>query len=138
MSYVVFTVPYTHDMVSQLLSPYQPKNGSDLFVLGVLVAHVLTLILLPPRLRVPTFAVIFLFWRSCYNGGIGFLLKEQSDNKSLVAWARKSKIFINPETGDNPHPAIYNWLKREMETKVPKDYKFDEAPLEYNTWLAVS
>ena len=26
-------------------------------------------------------------------------------------------------------------MKRELETKIPEDYQFDEAPVEYNTWL---
>ena len=67
--------------------------------------------------------------------GIGYLLHIQSRHWRLVAWAKRSKIFINPKTGDNPHPFLYNLLKREMETKIPKDYKFEDAPIEYNTWL---
>lgn len=67
--------------------------------------------------------------------GIGYLLHIQSRHWRLVAWAKKSKIFVNPKTGENPHPIIYYILKREMETKIPEDYKFEEAPVEYNTWL---
>ncbi|KAK4969881.1 phosphatidylethanolamine N-methyltransferase [Elasticomyces elasticus] len=123
----VLTVPHTHDMVSQLLSPTQSKNMSDLVVLAVLAIHFLTLYLLPPFLRVPTFAVIFIFWRACYNVGIGYLLQVQSHHKRLVAWAKKSKIFENPSTGKNPHPQVYNILKREMGTKIPKDYELEKA-----------
>ena len=133
--YLVFTVPQTHDMVSQLLSPSQPKNFSDLIVLAVLGLHILTFYFLLPSLRTPVFAVIFLFWRACYNGGIGYLLHIQSRHWRLVAWAKRSKILLNPKTGENPHPIIYHILKREMETKIPEDYKFEDAPIEYNTWL---
>ena len=52
-----------------------------------------------------------------------------------MAWAKKSRIFVNPKTGDNPHPILYHILKREMETKIPEDYNFEDAPVEYNTWL---
>ena len=52
-----------------------------------------------------------------------------------MAWAKRSKIFVNPKTGDNPHPILFHILKHEMETKIPKDYKFEDAPVEYNTWL---
>ena len=52
-----------------------------------------------------------------------------------MAWAKKSRIFVNPKTGDNPHPVLYHILKREMETKIPEDYNFEDAPVEYNTWL---
>ena len=122
-------------MVSQLLSPYEPKNLSDLVVLAVLAVHIMTLILLPSSLRRPVFAVVFLFWRTCYNGGIGYLLNIQSNHRRLVMWARRSHILENPSTGKNPHPWLYNLIKREMETKIPKDYKFESAPIEYNTWL---
>lgn len=134
-SHVVFTVPQTHDMVSQLLSPTQPKNVSDVIILTVLAWHIALLYLLPSSVKIPVFAVIFLFWRAGYNAGIGWLLWEQSNHKRLVAWARRSHIFDNPKSGKNPHPELYNLLKREMETKIARDYKFEEAPLEYNTWL---
>jgi phosphatidylethanolamine N-methyltransferase len=122
-------------MVSQLLSPSQPKNFSDVIVLAVLGIHILTLFLLPASLRIPVFAVVFLFWRTCYNAGVGYLLHVQSRHWRLVAWAKKSRIFVNPKTDDNPHPILYHVLKREMETKIPEDYKFEDAPVEYNTWL---
>ena len=122
-------------MVSQLLSPSQPKNISDLIVLAVLGIHIAALFLLPVPLRIPIFAVIFLFWRACYNVGIGYLLHLQSCHWRLVAWAKRSKIFVDPQTGGNPHPMLYRILKREMETKIPQDYKFEDAPIEYNTWL---
>jgi phosphatidylethanolamine N-methyltransferase len=131
----VFVVPHTHDMVSQLLSPSQPKNLSDLAVLAVLASLISTFYLLPKSARIPVFALIFLFWRAAYNAGIGWLLDVQSKHNRLVLWAKNSRIFENPETGKNPHPTIYKFLKREMETKIPKDYKFEDAPLEYNTWL---
>ena len=44
-------------------------------------------------------------------------------------------MFENPQTGKNPRPWLYNLLKRELEAKIPEDYSFDTAPLEYNTWL---
>lgn len=122
-------------MVSQLLSPSQPKNISDLFVLAVLGMHILALYLLPANLRIPIYAFVFLFWRSCYNGGIGYLLHLQSKHWRIVAWAKRSQVFVNPKTGDNPHPILFHLLKREMETKIPNNYKFEDAPIEYNTWL---
>ena len=132
---IVFTVPYTHDMVTQLLSPSEPKNVSDILVLVVLALHILLLYILPKPLRILVFAAVFLFWRAGYNVGIGYLLHVQSHQKRLVRWASKSGIFINPQTGDNFHPRLYEFIKRELETKIPKDYKFEDAPIEYNTWL---
>ena len=122
-------------MVSQLLSPSQPKNISDLIVLAILGLHIISLYLLPPSSRVPAFAVIFLFWRGCYNIGIGYLLQVQSHDRRLVTWAKKSRIFEAPSSGKNTHPFLYKLIKRELETKIPNDYKFEQAPVEYNTWL---
>jgi phosphatidylethanolamine N-methyltransferase len=81
------------------------------------------------------FAVIFLFWRAAYNAGIGWLLDGQSKHNRLVLWAKHSHIFEDPVKGTNPYPTLYKLIKSEMETKIPKDYKFEDAPIEYNTWL---
>lgn len=122
-------------MVSQLLSPVEPKNLSDAVVITVLGSLVLLLYLLPKSFRVPVFAVVYLFWRACYNGGIGYLLYQQSNYNTLVNWAKQSKLYEDPSTGINPNPTVFKLLKREMETKIPKDYVFEKAPIEYNTWL---
>ncbi|EAW14456.1 phosphatidylethanolamine N-methyltransferase [Aspergillus clavatus NRRL 1] len=131
----VFTVPQTHDMVSQLLSPSEPKNLSDVAVIAILGVHILLLWGLPAGAKVPVFALIYLFWRAAYNAGIGWLLHNQSNYNTLVRWAEKTKIFVNPATGKNPHPNLYQLIKRELETKIPTDYSFENAPIEYNTWL---
>nr|POE72196.1 phosphatidylethanolamine n-methyltransferase [Quercus suber] len=132
---IVFTVPHTEDMVSQLFDPTQPKNASDIAIVLVLAYLCLMYYLLPQSIRVPFFAVSFLFWRTCYNAGIGWLLHNQSHHNRLVNWAKKTKIFEDPRSGQNPHPFLYKFIKQEMEAKIPKDYKFDDAPIEYNTWL---
>ncbi|KAH6659810.1 phospholipid methyltransferase-domain-containing protein [Truncatella angustata] len=130
-----FIVPTTHDMVSQLLDPRQPKNLSDAFVLVILASLIVLLFLLPPSLKRPVFAFIFLFWRAAYNLGIGLLLRGQSNENKLVNWAKTWKLFENPSTGRNPRPWLYKLIKTELEAKIPEDYAFEKAPLEYNTWL---
>ena len=122
-------------MVSQLFDPMQPKNASDIAIVTVLGFMCTLFYLLPPKWRIRVFAVIFIFWRLCYNAGIGWLLHNQSHYKRLTLWAKNSKIFENPKTGNQRHPTLWKFLKREMEAKIPEDYKFDDAPLEYNTWL---
>lgn len=131
----VFVVPTTHDMVSQLLDPRQPKNLSDVVVLVILALHIAAAYYLPASLKRPVFAAIYLCWRAAYNVGIGYLLRVQSNHTLLVRWAKKWKLFENPSTGKNPRPWLYRLLKRELETKIPEDYSFEEAPVEYNTWL---
>lgn len=122
-------------MVSQLLSPTEPKNLGDLLVLLILLLHILLAWSLPAAYRKPILAAIFLFWRAGYNIGIGYLLHMQSHHKMLVRWARRLKLFPSASNGENPHPKIRSFVKRELETKIAKDYDFDTAPLEYNTWL---
>ncbi|KAI8633316.1 phosphatidylethanolamine N-methyltransferase [Xylariaceae sp. FL1651] len=131
----VFVVPTTHDRIPQMLDPRQPKNVSDIAVLAVLAAHILALYALPSPQRKYVFAVIYLFWRAAYNVGIGILLRWQSNDNTLVAWARKWQLFEPPSTGKNPRPWLYNLLKRETETEIHDDYDFETAPIEYNTWL---
>lgn len=128
-------MPHTEDMVSQLFDPTQPKNASDIAIVTVLLYLCGLLYILPQSLKVPVFAVIFLFWRSCYNAGIGWLLHNQSHHKRLTNLAKRYGIFENPESGKNSQPFLYKFLKQELEAKIPMDYKFEDAPLEYNTWL---
>jgi phosphatidylethanolamine N-methyltransferase len=52
-----------------------------------------------------------------------------------VTWAKQTRIFEDPKRGNHPHPTLYSFIKKEMEAKIPHDYKFDDAPVEYNTWL---
>ncbi|KAI1327139.1 phosphatidylethanolamine N-methyltransferase [Xylariaceae sp. FL0255] len=130
-----FVVPITHDRIPQMFDPRQPKNVGDVIVLSVLALHVLTLYILPASLKKPVLAIIYLFWRAAYNGGIGFLLRWQSNDFKLVAWAQKWKLFEPPSTGRNPRPWLYNILKRDSETEVEGEFDFETAPIEYNTWL---
>jgi phosphatidylethanolamine N-methyltransferase len=118
-----------------MLDPRQPKNVGDIIVLSILAAHILALYVLPSPLDKYVFAVIYLFWRAAYNAGIGILLHWQSNHNTLVCWARKWQLFEPPSTGKNPRPWLYNLLKRESETEIHSDFDFDNAPIEYNTWL---
>jgi phosphatidylethanolamine N-methyltransferase len=122
-------------MVSQLFDPTKPKVALDLIVVAALAYLILLFNILPISFRVPIFAVHFLFWRFCYNFGIGWLLHNQSHHKRLVKWAKKSKIFEHPEKGASAYPLLSKFLKRDMETMIKQDYVFEEAPIEYNTWL---
>ena len=129
----VFTVPETPDMVSQLLSPTKRKNVGDIIVIAVLGLHIFMFQALPTSARIPVFATIYFFWRASYNGGIGYLLRLQSQDCRLVTWTKKWKIFDSPAAGNNAQ--LYHFLKREMETTVSGDYTFEYAPAEFNTWL---
>ncbi|PWW72474.1 phosphatidylethanolamine N-methyltransferase [Tuber magnatum] len=131
----IFVVPQTHDMVSTLLSPRQPKNLSDILILVILAIHIILLFLLPPSLQPSVLGCLFVLWRTSYNFGIGYLLRNQSNHKRLVWWARKSGIFDAKR-----NPRICALVKHEIEAKISDevksgDYVFEETPIEYNTWL---
>ncbi|EWC48660.1 hypothetical protein DRE_01882 [Drechslerella stenobrocha 248] len=127
----VFVVPQTHDMISTLLDPREPKNLSDLLVLAVLAFHISLVFILPQPMLKPVFMFTFLFWRAGYNLGIGLLLQSQSKYKQLVHWVGKYKLFDK-----TAHPRLHAFLKQEISTKIPpEDYDFDKAPIEYNTWM---
>ena len=121
--------------MSQLFDPTQPKCLLDIAVVALLAYQGVMFWLLPQKWRIPYFACSFIFWRLGYNAGIGWLLHNQSHHKRLVAWAKKTKIFNNPANGDQPRPALWRFLKTELEKQIPRDYKFEDAPIEYNTWL---
>jgi phosphatidylethanolamine N-methyltransferase len=122
-------------MVSQLLDPRQPHNLSDGIVVAVNVFLMAVMYMLPNVARQPVFAIIFLFWRGCYNIGIGWLLHKQSNSRLLTSWAEKSHVFEDPNDTPTSRPWLHDLLKAELEKKIPNDYDFDDAPIEYNTWL---
>ncbi|KAF8252125.1 phosphatidylethanolamine N-methyltransferase [Wilcoxina mikolae CBS 423.85] len=131
----IFVVPQTHDMVSTLLSPSTPKKAIDIFILGVLIFHISLYFTLPTAFRTPILLLLFLFWRTSYNFGLGYLLRAQSKYGQLVYWAKKYGIFDSSQS-----PTIYSYIRSDIESKVREevrngDYKFDKAPIEYNTWL---
>lgn len=132
---IAFIVPKTDDMVSQLLHPSKPKTPSDFLILSLLCLHGLLALFLPVDWRIPIMGALFLFWRACYNLGIGVLLHLQSKDHRLVTWANKSGLFQR-SSGDS---RFIRWLqlrlKKDFEKKIPEDYSFEEAPIEYNTWL---
>ncbi|KAI2475599.1 Phosphatidylethanolamine N-methyltransferase [Pyrenophora tritici-repentis] len=100
----VFIVPQTHDMVSQLLSPSQPKNLSDIAVLAVLASLILTFMPCPKAPAYP------------YRYHFPVLARRLQCRHWLVArWpvqaqssrpmGEQSHIFEKPETGKNPKPS---------------------------------
>lgn len=122
-------------MVSTLLSPTQPKKAIDIAILGVLAFDIALYLTLPSPIRTPVLLLCFLFWRTAYNFGIGYLLQAQSKYNQLVHWAVKYGIF-DPKK----QPVLYKIIREDIESKVADevktgDYVFDDAPIEYNTWL---
>ncbi|CAO3642246.1 unnamed protein product [Mucor hiemalis] len=126
----VFKVPSTREMVQSLLDPNEKKSFFDFLTLATLLVEISLLFLLPRHIAQYFFIAVFLFWRLAYNLGLGILLKEQSDSRLLVKWAKHYKIF-----DEKANPKTYKWLKYQLSLKMKNDYNFDTAPIEYNTWL---
>lgn len=124
----VFQVPHTYDVLSSIFNPKKPKTALDLLVLGVLLVQVVLFILLPLHVRRPTSLALFLLWRTAYDLGLGFLLHEQSVRRSLIAYVKEHSLFC-------PSSPRYEWIKAELSDKMGDDYKFDNVPVEFNTWL---
>ncbi|RKP39970.1 phospholipid methyltransferase-domain-containing protein, partial [Dimargaris cristalligena] len=126
----VFQVPQTHDFITALFSVGRGKTTFDYVTLAVMGFQISLLFILPTYIKRPLFIALFLFWRGLYNGGLGYLLKQQSDRRQLVKWAQRRGWF-HPQTGG----AYYTALKHELSAKMGPDYDFDRVPLEFNTWL---
>ncbi|KAF9386429.1 phosphatidylethanolamine N-methyltransferase [Mortierella sp. AD011] len=127
---IIFRVPATKDMVSELFDMSKKKSAFDLITLAVMGFQIFLFFTLPTAWKRWLFLFLFLFWRAGYNAGLGYLLKLQSERRALVAWAREKGIF--DESRGNPW---YEWLKVELSCKMEADYNFETVPIEYNTWL---
>ncbi|KAJ1968650.1 phosphatidylethanolamine N-methyltransferase [Dispira parvispora] len=126
----VFQVPQTHDFLTALFSIKQTRTVFDYLTLGVITVQVALFLLLPNSVRQPLFIAFFLFWRSLYNGGLGYLLKIQSERRQLVKWVQRLG-WCDPKRGGER----YKLLKQQLTAKMGPDYDFDEVPVEFNTWL---
>ncbi|KAG6896502.1 phosphatidylethanolamine N-methyltransferase [Termitomyces sp. T32_za158] len=126
----VFRVPTTHDVLTTLFHPGQPKSHLDLLNLGLLATQLAVFFVLPRRASQIFFFFYFAFWRAAYDAGLGWVLTKQSKKKLIVreiqrlGWLDASR-----------HPKVRNWIRDQLQGKMGKDYDFDELPLEYNTWL---
>ncbi|KAI8097432.1 phospholipid methyltransferase-domain-containing protein [Halteromyces radiatus] len=128
----IFRVPSTHDMVTTLLNPLEPKSVFDLITLGCMTIPCLLWLCLPVSISRYILLGLYLFWRLSYNIGLGLLLKYQSDSCGLVELCHHYRLFDIQLTGQQ---SWSYWLKRQLSIKMDSDYQFEKVPLEYNTWL---
>jgi len=122
--YVVFRVPVTKDMVSEIFDMSKKKSAFDILTLAVMGLQILLFLTLPTTLKRWLFLFLFIFWRAGYNAGLGYLLKLQSERRGLVALAREKGVFDKDRGG-----AWYSWLKEELSCKMEADYDFDVRSL---------
>lgn len=127
---VIFKVPPTSDVISSLFHPSYPKTHIDIVTLTILGLHILGFILLPNKISKNLFLILFIFWRLSYNVGLGYLLNLQSKKKFIVNLVNRYGLM-----DENKRPKVRAWIESQVITKMGKEYKFDQCPVEFNTWI---
>ncbi|KAG6899626.1 hypothetical protein C0993_008568 [Termitomyces sp. T159_Od127] len=126
----VFRVPTTHDVLTTLFHPGQPKSDLDLVNLGLLAGQLVAFVVLPRGAAQVFFFGYFAFWRAAYDAGLGWVLTQQSKKKLIVREVQRLGWLDGTR-----HPRVRSWIRAQLQGKMGRDYDFDELPLEYNTWL---
>ncbi|SRR6266498_2580003 len=106
-------------MLTTVFDTKAKKSAFDIFTFTVIGCQVMLFFVLPTSTSKWLFFFLFLFWRTAYNGGLGMLLKYQSDTRGLVLWVKRKKLF-NKESGK-----VYSFLKKELSAKMGSDYDFE-------------
>lgn len=129
----VFKIPETHNMISSLFDPRLPKSSSDLINLLTLTVQMIPLILFPRKKLSKIYLIWFLVWRLLYNVGLGWILKNQSENKLLI------KIVKNLNLLDYKfNPRLSCWIEQQLKSKMltpDLNYDLKQFPIEFNVWL---
>ncbi|SCU90212.1 LANO_0D07976g1_1 [Lachancea nothofagi CBS 11611] len=133
-SNVEFTPAKTHDMVRSLFDPTLKKSFLEVLISLAILSNVGLCFFLVSRFGAVFTKWVFLwqyvFWRLCYNVGIGVVLHYQSKYESLTKFAKQKALFSKK----NQH-----WLARfcrfEIESKMPASYRLESYPEEFNIWL---
>lgn len=130
---VTFEVPETHDMVHNLVDPRIRKTVADVVVIVAQCAYIVLFFALPSSWRKSVFVILYLIWRAAYDGGLGWLLSQQSNHSRLTNWANQLGLFDEKCR----YPILHKIIKQDLSRKFANDktYSFDKMPLEYNTWM---
>ncbi len=126
----MFTVPHTPDMLSSIFDPRQPKTPLDIVTVVSLSLQIVLYFALSRRAAQVFFFLYFAFWRASYNAGLGWILKQQSENGYIIRQVKRYG-WMDAQR----RPRTYNWVKQQLVTKMDIDYVFDAMPLDYNVWL---
>ncbi|KAF9228138.1 hypothetical protein BS17DRAFT_849997 [Gyrodon lividus] len=126
----VFRVPTTHDVLTALFHPAYPKSHLDILNLSLLGSQLVLFYLLPRSVSRTFFLFYFIFWRTAYDAGLGWVLTKQSKKKWIVREIQRLGWL-----DQNRRPSMRSWVRAQLAGKMGKDYPFDELPLEYNSWL---
>lgn len=116
----MFRVPTTYDVLTNLFHPQRPKSHLDLLNLTFLGFQILLFFVLSRRSAQIFFACYFVFWRSAYDGGLGWVLTKQSKRRWIVR-----EIQRRGWLDENKRPEVYRWIRSELQGKMGSDYSFD-------------
>ncbi|SCU78607.1 LAME_0A05072g1_1 [Lachancea meyersii CBS 8951] len=133
-SNVEFVPAKTHDMVRSLFDPTLKKSFLEVLISLAIISNVVLCYFAASKFGVVFTKWLYLwqyvFWRLCYNIGIGVILYHQSKYESLTQYAKRHALFSKK----NQH-----WLARfcrfELHSKMPSSYRVEAFPEEFNTWL---
>jgi phosphatidylethanolamine N-methyltransferase len=117
-------------MLSSIFDPREPKTPLDFITIASLSLQIFLYFVLPRSAARWFFFFYFAIWRAAYDGGLGYILKQQSE-RSWITKTVKSQGWFDPKR----NPQSYKWVRSHLETKMEKDYKFEDCPLEYNVWI---
>jgi len=113
-------VPTTHDVLTTLFHPGHPKSHLDLLNLGLLGFQIALYLALPKKSVQIFFFFYLAFWRAAYDAGLGWILTKQSKKKWVVREVRRLGWLDTQR-----HPAIRDWIKKQLAGKMGSDYSFD-------------
>ncbi|KAK9702221.1 phosphatidylethanolamine N-methyltransferase [Basidiobolus ranarum] len=121
-------MPYVPDVLTTLFDPEVEKSVAEYMTLLALFGQITLFFILPEVERQNFFIYSFLFWRLLHQFGIGLLLRYQSIDNGLVRFVEQSQCFTKESS--------YNKLVTSiLKSKMGENYVYEQAPIEFNTWL---
>ncbi|KAI9351544.1 phospholipid methyltransferase-domain-containing protein [Zopfochytrium polystomum] len=128
---LVFPVPPTQPLWQALFFPANHQSVFEWSVLTFVGIGIFLFLALPlPPLF---FLCAFLFWRFCYNVGLGLILWRQSSDKAVVRLVRR--LGFGPNAGRRRGPWTAYFV-REIQKKVNiSDEEYDALPLDFISWM---
>ncbi|GMM56500.1 phosphatidylethanolamine N-methyltransferase [Maudiozyma humilis] len=131
---ITFTPPQTHDMVRSLFDPTVRKSFLELCISAALLFNLYVAYVsvqwYGAAFTRKFFLAQYVFWRLCYNVGIGAILHYQSHYESLTNWAKRHQLFSKKNRG-----YVARFLQFELASKLPSNDSLYNYPPELNTWL---
>lgn len=116
----LFHVQETPDMLSSIFRPDLPKTPLDYVTIVSLTVQVVLFFTLSRSTARIFFMLYFAFWRISYNGGLGYLLVQQSTTRWIVRLVEREG-WMDPKRS----PRISAWIQQQLQTKMGKQYKFE-------------